>query len=128
MTSVFSGNDVTFMSDTLAQVGSWVEQTGTIFAFSSVGTAGTTAEAGDPQTVTTGTRAASMRLTKISDRIVEKSGGRYSVYDRRIISRGSFSKQDTICIDSGTFRPDGGPYKIYMGSSLFWEADCKKVG
>lgn len=124
--AIFEANDLSFINTTLAQVGSWTEQTGTIFSFTSVGTSGTTSEAGDPQSVTYGTRSASLRMDNVDMTTIEKSSGRYQQNDKRISVRGSFTKDDMLVVD-GTYRPVDGPWKYYMGSNLFWQGICRKV-
>ena len=118
--------DVDVMTTTLSQIGSWVEQPVTVFSFTSVGTSGTTAEAGDPQTVTFGTRSDFARFNGVNLKDVEKSGGRYQADDQKVTMRGSFSKSDLIGWN-GTYRPIDGPQKIFMGSTLLYQGVCRKV-
>jgi hypothetical protein len=127
MTDLITGQDVTYMTDTLAQIGSFVEKSVTVYDFQAVGTSGTTSEAGDPQTVTYGTRATFARVNRVSMRDIERADGKYQADDQQFSLRGSFSSSDLVGYDSGTYRPIDGPWKIYMGSNLFWQGVLRKV-
>lgn len=124
---IFSGKDITFINNTLAQIGSFVEQPGTISTPGTVSYSGTSAEAGDPASVTFGTRVSNMRVQNVSQKQVEASSGRYFANDQTISVRGSFSKDDYLSAASETFRPIDGPWKFFMGSNLYWQAVCREV-
>lgn len=127
MADIFTGADVQFMIDTLAQIGSWVERGVTVYSFSSVGSSGTMAEAGDPQEVTFGTRFTTARLDNLDFKTVERSSGVYQADDRKVTIRGTFAKEDMIGFSTGTYKPINGPYQIFVGSSLCYQAVCRKV-
>lgn len=122
-----NSSDVAFIDTVLAQIGSWAEQPVTVFNFTSVGTSGTTAEAGDPQTVTFGTRAAYARVEHVDLKDVERSSGRYQQDDMRFSIRGTFTNADMIAHDSGTYSPIDGPWRFFMGSALFHQCIGRKV-
>lgn len=123
----FSGKDVEYMTETLAEVGSWVEQPVTVFVFGSVTYSGTTVEAGDPPTLTFGTRTSSARIERLKANMIERSDGVYQMNDRSFAIRGSFSQEDMLVHEAGTYRPIEGPVKYFMGSNLFYQATCREV-
>ena len=122
-----TSNDTTFMADALEDIGAWTERAVTLFTFSSADYSGTTEEAGDPVSVTYGTRAGSARINNVSMKDVERSSGKYQANDKTFAFRGSFTKNDMIAFSSGTYRPVDGPWKYYLGSELFWQAVCREV-
>ena len=124
---MFKASDVEFMAETLEQIGLWVERDVTVFEFGSVDYSGTTVEAGDPPTVTFGTRADTARIERVNAQQLGASGGRYQADDRRVAIRGTFSSDDSIVFDSGTYRPVDGPWKHFIGSDLFYQAVCREV-
>ena len=124
---VFSGADVTYMTNTLAEIGSWTEQPVTVFVFGSIDYSGTTVEAGDPPTLTFGTRSDYARIERVKSNLIERSDGVYQMNDRTLSLRGSFSSDDKIVHSAGTYRPVDGPTKIFMGSNLFYQAICREV-
>jgi hypothetical protein len=115
------------MNTALAEVGSFVEEPVTLFSYTSVGTVGTTAEAGDPQTVTFGTTAQRAQVENVNAKMIERSAGVYQANDKTISVRGSFTNQDMIGYDTGTYRPVDGPWRYYIGSNLYWQAVCRGV-
>lgn len=124
---MITSGDVSFMTTALAQVGSYVEQTGSVFVYTSIGTSGTTAEAGHPQSVTYGTRAMSARVNRLGAAAIEQSGGKYRQNDKLFTMRGSFSADDMVSYSAGTYRPVEGPVTFYLGSNLLWQAVCREV-
>ena len=122
-----TSEDITFMNDALENVGAWTERAVTVFSFTSADYSGTTEEAGDPATITYGTRAGSARVNRVNLKDVERSGGKYQANDQMFSFRGSFTKDDMIALDTGTYRPVDGPWKFYMGSNLLWQAVCREV-
>ena len=125
--TLITGSDVTFMNTVLTEIGSFVEQPVTIYSFTSVGTVGTTAEAGDPQVTTFGTTSTTARVNKINLKMLERSHGEYEADDQLISVRGSYTFDDLIGHSSGTYKPIDGPWKYYMGSNLYWQGVCRKV-
>ena len=124
---LIDGNDVTFMTGALAEIGSWTERAIVVFAFESVTSSGTTEEAGDPSTVTFGTRSDLARINRVDLKMIEKSNGRYQANDQLVSIRGSFTKDDSIVWDTGTYRALDGPWKFYMGSNLYWQGIFRGV-
>jgi hypothetical protein len=124
---MWTAADTAHVTDTLAKIGSAVEQPVTLFSFSSVGTSGTTAEAGDPQTVTFGTTATYARVNAVDLRTIEKVPGLYQQGDREFTIRGSFTERDAVAWDGGTYKPIQTPVRIYMGSDLYWQATCREI-
>lgn len=125
--TLITGSDVAFMTNTLAEIGSFVEQPVTVYSFTSVGTSGTTAEAGDPQVTTFGTTSTTARVNKVNLKMLERSNGVYQADDQLISLRGSFTSDDLIGFSSGTYKAIDGPWKYYMGSNLYWQGVCRKV-
>jgi len=125
--SLISGNDVSYMTDTLAQVGSWVEQTVTVFSFESADYSGTAAEAGEPAGVTFGTRSTTARINNVDMKTVERASGRYQANDKQISLRGSIAADDHIVHSTGTFRLVDGPWKTHLGSNLLWQGVYREV-
>lgn len=125
--TLITGTDITFMNTALAEVASFVEQPVTLYSFTSVGTSGTTAEAGDPQVTTFGTTSTTARVENVGAKIIERSAGLYQADDKRISIRGSFTVDDLIGYDSGTYRPVDGPWRFLIGSNLYWQAVARKV-
>lgn len=125
--TVFSGADVTHMTETLAEVGSWVEQPVTVFEFGTIDYSGTTVEAGDPPSVTFGTRSDYARIESLKSNLIERSDGVYQMNDKMVSIRGSFAMDDKIVHSAGTFRPVDGPTKIFMGSNLMYQAICREI-
>lgn len=123
---MISGNDITYMTEAVAQIGSWAERPVTVFEYSSIGTSGTTAEAGDPQTVTFGTRSDHARFNKVDLKDVERSKGRYQQDDQMVTLRGSFDKKDMVYMN-GTYGIVDGPWKVFMGSTLIYQGVARKV-
>jgi hypothetical protein len=119
--------DNTFFAEVLANIGSWVEQTGTLYSYTSTGTTGTTAEAGNPQTITFGTTSVTPRVETVNAKDIEQSGGRYQADDKRFSIRSAFAKGDLISYASGTYSPIEGPVSFHLGTSLYWQAVCRKV-
>ena len=120
-------SDTSYMIDAMTYIGDWTERSVTVFAFSSVGTNGTAAEAGDPSSVTFGTRTDMARIQTVSMKDIERSSGKYQASDDKFALRGSFTKDDNFVYDSGTFHPIDGPWKVWFGSSLFYQAVCREV-
>lgn len=127
MSDIFSSGDVTFMDTVLAQVGSWTERSGIVYTAGTMTYNGTAGEAGDPPAVTMGTRSVSVRKQKVDLRQVERSAGKFYQNDQTLSVRGSFTHDDLIGVDSGTYRPIDGPYKYFMGSDLFYQCVAREV-
>lgn len=125
--ALIEGADVTYMSDSLAEIGSWVEQPVTVFALSSGTYSGTAAEAGDPVPLSFGTRSTVARIDKVDYKLLEKSAGRYMQGDVEVTMRGSTDSMDSIVWNAGTYRYVGGPWKYYIGSNLLYQGICREV-
>ena len=120
-------SDTEFFAKVLEEIGSLTEQKGTLFSFSSIGTSGTTAEAGDPQSVTFGTSAITPRVEWVDAKDVERSGGRYQAADMRFSVRGTLTNKDLIGWNTGTYTVVDGPLRIYFGTDLFYQCIGRKV-
>ena len=124
---MFDAKDVTFIDGVLAEIGSATEKSGVVFTPGTVSYSGTNAEAGNPPSVTFGTRSASMRVQRVNMKQVERADGRYMQDDQSFSVRGSFSSNDLLSVEAGTFRPIDGPWKFFMGSNLYWQSVCREV-
>ena len=123
----WDANDTAFISTTLGEIAEAVEQPIVVYSFGTVSYTGTAAEAGDPPSVTVGTRATTGRLESVTMKDVEKTAGKWQANDRFISTRGSFTKVDFIGFDTGTYKMIDGPWRIFMGSNVSWEGVCREV-
>jgi hypothetical protein len=122
-----TANDLSYMTSALAEIGAWTEQPVTLFTFSSVSYSGTDAEAGNPPTVTFGTRAGTARIDRISDKLLTNEAGVFRADDKVVTMRGSFSPNDNLVFAGGTYALIDGPYAYWIGSSLLWRSVARKV-
>src|SRR5665811_1509485 len=102
-------SDVSFMSETLANIGSWVEQNGTLYSYTAGTFGGTASEAGEPSGLAFGTSVITPRVEHIDMKDMERSGGRYQASDMRFSIRGTYTDDDLIGWQ-GTYTVIDGPW------------------